>query len=95
MIKIRLVRKGRKKSPFYGIVAIESRSKMAANPLGIIGYWNPRGKKEGALKVDKDKLSFWLKTGAKETAAVKKLLSQRSEGGRYPERKLAGDSSDL
>lgn len=88
--------------------------------MDIIGYWNPKGKKEGALRVDKDKLNFWLKMGAKETIAVKKLLSpfakyhdrkigdgseenfasegflsQRSEGRRYPERKLARDSSDL
>lgn len=79
MIKIRLARKGARNSPFYRIVVVDERSKREGKPLAIIGWWYPRKTKadeKAFLKIDKEKLDFWLKRGAKKTLAVKNLLSK-------------------
>jgi len=79
MIKIRLTRKGARNNPFYRIVAVDERSKREGKPLAIIGWWYPRKTgtdPKASLKIDKEKLDFWLKRGAKKTLAVAKLLSK-------------------
>lgn len=71
MVTIRLSRFGRKKAPFYRVVAVDSRLKTTGKYLEIIGTWNPAKK----LKViDKEKLNAWVKKGASISAAVKKLV---------------------
>ena len=74
MIKIRLARQGRKKAPYYRIVAIEQRSKREGKPLDIIGLYIPSKKK---LQIDKEKLANWIKKGAKITPSAKKLINQK------------------
>lgn len=71
MIKIRLARGGVKNSPFYRVVAIDSRKKGRGEPLDILGFWNPA---KNEAKVDKKKLEDWLKKGAQTTKVVDKLI---------------------
>lgn len=71
MIAIRLSRTGRKKAPFYRVVAIDSERKASAQPLEILGFYNP-AKKE--VKIDAKKVSEWTKKGAKISPAVEALL---------------------
>lgn len=71
MIKIRLTRFGRKKAPFYRIVAASERSKREGKPLEVLGYWNPSQKQ---LKIEKEKLKIWIAKGAQVTTGVAKLL---------------------
>lgn len=71
MIAIRLSRLGRKKAPFYRVVAVDSDKKLSAQPLEVLGYWNPLKK---VLKVDSKKVEGWVKNGAKISPAVEKLL---------------------
>lgn len=73
MIAIRLSRFGRKKAPFYRIVAVDSRKKATGAVLEILGTWNIAKKK---LDVQKDKIDAWLKKGAKMSATVEKLLKK-------------------
>jgi len=73
MIKIRLSRGGRKKSPVYRIVAIEQSRKREGKALDIIGYWNPT---TNSKKINKEKLSYWISRGAQKTKVVNKLLSE-------------------
>lgn len=73
MIAIRLSRKGRKKAPFYRIVAVDSRKKATGQVLEILGTWNIAKKK---LDVEKAKVDAWIKKGAKLSATVKKLLEK-------------------
>ena len=42
MVKIRLMRAGSKKRPFYRIVAADSRSPRDGKFLEILGYYDPR-----------------------------------------------------
>ena len=41
MVKIRLVRLGAKKRPFYRIVAIDEREKRSGRPLEFLGTYDP------------------------------------------------------
>lgn len=71
MIAIRLARLGRKKGPFYRVVAIDSRKKVNGEFLDILGFWNPA---KDTKKIDSDKIKVWVEKGAQISPAVKKLI---------------------
>ncbi|KKU09035.1 MAG: 30S ribosomal protein S16 [Candidatus Woesebacteria bacterium GW2011_GWB1_45_5] len=71
MVKIKLSRYGRKKAPFYRIVAVDSIKKRDGAVLEVLGYYNPAKK---TLKVEKDKIKSWTQKGAQITTGVAKLL---------------------
>lgn len=72
MVKIRLVRLGKRNDPFYRVVAIDSTKKNIGEALEILGHWNPR---EKISKIDKKKIAEWEKNGAQISPSVAKLLS--------------------
>lgn len=74
MVKIRLMRMGSKKRPFYRIVAADIRSPRDGKFLEILGHYDPRRDPE-VLKVDEEKVKTWLSNGAQPTNRVKKLIS--------------------
>ncbi len=62
-VKIRLMRIGAKKRPFYRVVAVNERSKRNGRYLELLGTYNPLTEpKEIILK--KDRIDYWVKTGA-------------------------------
>jgi small subunit ribosomal protein S16 len=73
MVTIRLSRYGRKKAPFYRVVAVDSRKKTKGSVLEFLGTWNPI-KKE--VKIEKEKVKSWVSKGAQISATVKKLLEK-------------------
>lgn len=73
MIAIRLSRFGRKKAPFYRIVAVDSTKKATGQVIEVLGTWNIAKKK---LDVEKTKIEDWIKKGAQLSATVKKLLEK-------------------
>jgi small subunit ribosomal protein S16 len=72
MTVIRLARFGRKKRPFYRIVVTDSRKKRDSGWIEKIGYYNPVNE-EKTLKLDKERLEYWLGIGAKMSKTVTKL----------------------
>ncbi|HHU43649.1 MAG: 30S ribosomal protein S16 [Bacillota bacterium] len=74
-VKIRLTRMGAKKSPFYRIVATDSRKARDGQYLEQIGYYDPT-KEPAALKIDKEIAEKWLKVGAQPTETVKSLFKR-------------------
>ncbi len=74
MVKIRLMRLGAKKRPFYRIVAADVRAPRDGKFLEILGYYDPL-KDPHVLKVDEDKVKSWLDNGAQPTNRVKKLIT--------------------
>ena len=71
MLKIRLKRQGKKRSPSYRIVAVESRVKRDGRVLEEFGFYNPITKE---FKVDVKRLLVRLMHGAQPTETVKNLL---------------------
>ncbi len=71
MVRIRLQRFGRKKDPFYRIVAADSRSPRDGKFIEIIGYYEPKKK---ILKIDKERYLDWLSKGAQPTDIVSAIV---------------------
>ena len=81
MVKIRLARNGRKRRPFYRVVAADINAPRDGKFLEILGTYNPIEKdesKELTLKIDR--VDYWLSVGAQPTdtaaALIKKFKAQ-------------------
>ena len=72
MTVIRLTRMGRKKKPFYRIVVTDSRKKRDGGWIESIGYYNPVSNPK-QVKIDEERLKYWLSVGAKPSDRVAKL----------------------
>ncbi len=72
-IRIRLARGGRKKRPFYRVVAANSEAPRDGRFLEILGTYDPL-KDPAEFKVDPSKLQKWLGRGAEPTDTVRSLL---------------------
>lgn len=77
MVKIRLVRIGSKKKPFYRIVAADSRSPRNGKFLEMLGIYDPR-KKPHLLEVNQERVKDWIGKGAQTSERVGKLISELS-----------------
>jgi small subunit ribosomal protein S16 len=81
MVSIRLSRGGSKKRPFYHIVAADSRKPRDGRYIERLGFFNPGAKgSEEALRVDLDRVDYWLSEGAQPTERVADLLKQARKG---------------
>jgi len=72
-VKIRLARFGSKKRPFYRIVVSDSRSPRDGRFIEKVGTYDPL-QDPPDVKVDEERLKFWLARGAQLTETVRSLL---------------------
>lgn len=77
MVVIRLARGGAKKRPFYQIVVTDSRNARDGRFIERIGFFNPlaQGQSE-KLRLDLDRLAFWVEKGAQTSDRVADLVKQ-------------------
>ena len=77
MVTIRLSRGGSKKRPFYHLTVADSRSARDGRYIERVGFFNPlaRGQEE-RLRVDSDRIEYWVGQGAKTSDRVKGLLKE-------------------
>ena len=77
MVTIRLARHGSKKSPFYHITVADSANRRDGRFVERVGFYNPvaQGHAE-ALRVDLERVDYWLSVGAQASDVVKKLVKQ-------------------
>ena len=73
MVKIRLKRMGKKKAPFYRIVAADSRSPRDGRFIEEIGTYDPT-KDPSEFHINEEVAKKWLANGAQPTATVEKLF---------------------
>ncbi len=73
MVKIRLKRAGRKKLPMYQIVAADARAPRDGKFLEVIGTYQPTAKPH-AVTLKKDRVAYWMQTGAQPTDTVRSLI---------------------
>ena len=74
-VKIRLTRMGKKKNPFYRIVVADERTRRDGAPIEEIGYYDPMTN-PATVKIDAEKATKWLNTGAQPTDTVRSLLKK-------------------
>ena len=75
MVKIRLMRKGRKKKPMYRIVVIESANQRDGKTIEDIGTYNPHTDPI-SITVKEDRVKYWVSVGAQPSNTVTRLLSK-------------------
>jgi small subunit ribosomal protein S16 len=83
MLMIKLQRVGKKHQPGFRVVVAEKRSKLGGPPVEKLGFYSPVTKK---FDIQKERLEYWLKTGAKATPTIHNLLIKNSI---IPGKKLA------
>ena len=80
MVTIRLARGGAKKRPFYHLVATDSRKPRDSGHLERLGFFNPiAGDDEERLRIDQERVRFWLDRGAKTSERAAHLIRWHAE----------------
>ncbi len=87
MVKIRLRRVGRKKSPVYRIIVADSQSPRDGKFVEIIGQYAPR-LTEGQLQLNEERANYWLAVGAQPSDTVRSLLRRAGVLKRRHEQRL-------
>lgn len=78
MVRLRLQRHGRRKLPYYYIVAADIRSKRDGRIIDTVGKFNPVIDTDARVNIDAEKAIFWLNKGAQPTDSVRTIL--KAEG---------------
>ena len=73
MVKIRLMRVGKRKQPSYRVVVADSRSPRDGRIIEAIGHYGPR-QDPSVVSIDSDRAVYWLEQGAQPSNTVRKLL---------------------
>ena len=70
---IRLSRIGKKKKPFYRVVVIEKTRPRNGRVVELVGTYDPL-KKPAELKLDADRIKYWMSVGAQPSDTVKSFI---------------------
>ncbi len=75
VVSLRLKRFGRLNHPTYRLCAADSRSPRDGRIIEALGYYLPLMRRvEGQLKLDADRIKYWLGVGAQPSETVAGLL---------------------
>jgi len=74
---IRLARIGKKKRPFYRVVVTEKTRPRNGRFVEIVGTYDPLLKPAG-VKIDGERVNYWLSKGAQPSDTVRSLLRSPS-----------------
>jgi small subunit ribosomal protein S16 len=84
MVKLRMTRLGKKKRPFYRIIAIDSRKRRDGDFIERLGFFDPLAAgKAVRLEIDAEKCIKWLLDGAQVSPTVKNIFSDEGIMLRY------------
>jgi len=89
MLKIKLVRKGKRNLPSFRVEVTAGKKTVES-----IGSYYPHSTRSHFI-VSKEKLEQWLKAGAQITPAVSSLLKGKYEFKKYVPKKSGADSQEL
>ena len=96
MLAIRLRRTGSKKRPFFRVIVTDSRTARDSSFVEVLGSYNPRTNPE-TLKINRERLEHWVKTGAVPSDTVRTLVDRRPpapvEAAAEPSAEAKADSS--
>ena len=72
-VKIKLMRLGKMRAPYYRIVVADSRTKRDGRAIEEIGKYHPK-QDPSLIEVQADRAAYWLSVGAQPTEAVTAIL---------------------
>ncbi len=87
--KIKLMRRGKTRQPYYRIVVADSRTKRDGRSIEEIGKYHPK-EDPSYMEVAAERVAYWLGVGAQPTDAVRAILRvtgdwQKFQGEPAPE----------
>ncbi|WP_153505165.1 30S ribosomal protein S16 [Cumulibacter manganitolerans] len=87
--KIKLMRLGKMRAPYYRIVVADARTKRDGRAIETIGKYHPK-ENPSFIEVDSERAQYWLGVGAQPTDAVAAILKvtgdwQKFKGEAAPE----------
>ncbi len=74
-VVLRLKMFGTKKKPFYRIVAMTKSTKRNGKALEELGHYDPKKGRDN-VALDRGRVEYWLKNGARPSATVKSILKR-------------------
>ena len=85
-VRIRLKRMGRTHRPFYRISAMDGRSPRNGKDIERLGYYDPMvAEKDARVKLNNERIAYWLSVGAQPTEKVKVLIDKYGPEGTHLE----------
>lgn len=75
MLKIKLMRTGKKNQPTYRFVIAEAKSRRDGKCVEVIGNFQPL-MNPPLVTLDKQRYDYWLKQGAQPTDTVRSLYKK-------------------
>ena len=72
-VKIKLMRLGKMRAPYYRIVVADARTKREGRVIETIGKYHPK-EDPSFIEVDGDRAAYWLGVGAQPTEPVAAIL---------------------
>ena len=72
-VKIKLMRLGKMRAPYYRIVVADARTKREGRVIETIGKYHPK-EHPSFMQVDADRAAYWLGVGAQPTEPVAAIL---------------------
>ncbi|HVE73724.1 MAG TPA: 30S ribosomal protein S16, partial [Mycobacteriales bacterium] len=72
-VKIKLMRLGKMRAPYYRIVVADARTKREGRVIETIGKYHPK-EDPSFIQVDAERASYWLGVGAQPTEPVAAIL---------------------
>ena len=77
-VRLRLQRLGKPQRPYYRLVAIDQRAKRNGKPIEILGQYDPLPKQR-IIKVNNERVDYWLKQGAQVSQTVSSILKKSAK----------------
>jgi small subunit ribosomal protein S16 len=71
------MRMGKTKQPSYRIVVKEARTPRSGRYIELLGHYNPLTE-PADVKLDEERLKYWLGVGAQPTDVMKRLISKHT-----------------
>jgi small subunit ribosomal protein S16 len=71
--KIKLMRLGKMRAPYYRIVVADARTKRDGRAIETIGKYHPK-EEPSFIEVNSERVAYWLGVGAQPTEAVAAIL---------------------
>jgi small subunit ribosomal protein S16 len=85
-VRLRLQRLGKPKRPYYRLVAIDKRAKRDGKPIEILGHYDSVPKQK-AIKINQERVNYWLGQGAQASKTVSSILKTASRSAQVSENK--------
>jgi small subunit ribosomal protein S16 len=80
-VAIRFSRQGKKKSPFYRIVAADKRKARDGKFIELLGTYHPT---EKILKLDTERYQKWIKVGAQPSGTLAAIIRRQARAAAAP-----------